>query len=333
MLAFQAMRHWVMMGLLHGLLLLSLAGRVAAQVTPSQKPLVSEWRLVAHASHIFHGKLAPAASVDVYVRGDQYFAWRLEKVTALKGPLPPSANALFYTTRSSASKLAERVTALQGTEVVIFATKRDDSFAFLTRTKDYPPKPLYLAFHEEPEAIQPMSAELLASLREELKNQERIAAVFPRSAAAKPDRYHAQVKRWIGGLFKEATAQPAIDELSKLGVKAVPSLIRLMDDRRPLAKRMLGFPNPPRPLGAPPTGSAADFESHFHFSADLAVDAIANLLKMITDEEVDFLRAGSTEEQRKAMVRAWRIYLYYTYADTGYANKNESPMTTVNPVY
>ena len=283
--------------------LLPVISRIEAQALPSKEPRTPEWRLVARATHILQGTVMPAAAdPEPDALSKYYLNFRIAQARALKGKITPSEPDVTVSAYTPiAPNLPAKIGSLYGKEVVVFARKVPG------RSNRYD------AHSEEPNAIMVSSPRLVASLKEELEHQARIAAFFPRSPAAKPDRYHSRVKAIIEKLHA-SPQQKAVDELDRMGAKAVPSLIRLMDDRRPLPKyyELLAFRHNPPPPGAPPIGPPTIPESHAYYRPPTVVDLVATVLTVITNEGFGSLHHGGTEEERQAEVRGWRVYLYYT---------------------
>ncbi len=90
--------------------------------------------------------------------------------------------------------------------------------------------------------------------------------------------------------------QALFDQLIAMGPEAVPTLVALMDDRRPLAWSGISLEN-----RAPDA-----FEAVRHYGPVLMVDALAAVLSQITGEHFGFIYNGATEAERAATVAGWR---------------------------
>jgi len=90
--------------------------------------------------------------------------------------------------------------------------------------------------------------------------------------------------------------QALFDQLIAMGPEAVPTLVALMDDRRPLAWSGISLEN-----RAPDA-----FEAVRHYGPVLMVDALAAVLNQITGEQFGFIYNGATEAQRAATVAGWK---------------------------
>lgn len=90
--------------------------------------------------------------------------------------------------------------------------------------------------------------------------------------------------------------QALFDQLIAMGPEAVPTLVALMDDRRPLAWSGISLEN-----RAPDA-----FEAVRHYGPVLMMDALAAVLSQITGEHFGFIYNGATEAERAATVAGWR---------------------------
>jgi hypothetical protein len=100
------------------------------------------------------------------------------------------------------------------------------------------------------------------------------------------------------GTSSEATQARLFARLEALGPSAVPAMIELMDDRRPLRFRSLALTNK----------SPDAFEGRRFYGPELMVDAIAAVINQITGKHFGFICNGATEAERRAEVSAWRGY-------------------------
>jgi hypothetical protein len=139
----------------------------------------------------------------------------------------------------------------------------------------------------------------------------RRAAILSTAAlllcAAAPSRplHYEEVKRILDRLAElparptaEAEQENLFERLEALGPSAVPAMIDLMDDRRPLRFHSIGL-----------TNHAADaFEGRRLYGPELIVDAVAAILNQITGENFGFIYNGATDAERRAAVAGWRRY-------------------------
>ena len=116
---------------------------------------------------------------------------------------------------------------------------------------------------------------------------ERVKAIIETIVALPPGR--GSIDRQ-GELF---------DELIGMGPTAVPAIIALLDDRRPLPVGQISLVN-----------LAPDaFEGRRHYGPKLMVEALAAVLNHITGQHFGFIYNGATESERASAVIGWREWL------------------------
>jgi hypothetical protein len=196
----------------------------------------------------------------------------------------------YFTKPGSYSPSAERVIGLDRKQVLVF----------LLRVDDAPVTGWFFAGYN-PKALQPADPTVEKAVRDEVANQQRILAAYPRSKEALPDSHHQQVQALIRKMLNEQTQEAAFEKLERIGDAVVPSMIRLMDDRRHLAVRHIAFKN--RSPGA--------FEAYAQYAPELVVDAVASLLGYITGDDFGDLDNGGPDWLRARTVDGWRVYLHY----------------------
>ncbi|HEY9786287.1 MAG TPA: hypothetical protein V6D17_12850, partial [Candidatus Obscuribacterales bacterium] len=87
---------------------------------------------------------------------------------------------------------------------------------------------------------------------------------------------------------------------SEVTRKDVPSIVRVMDNDRPLAQAYAYVPNPPN-----------FFEAIAQYGPPRIVEAAAILLNHITGTSFRFVHNGGSESERVAEVNGWRVWSYY----------------------
>ena len=108
-----------------------------------------------------------------------------------------------------------------------------------------------------------------------------------------------KVRELIECMTQDSVSQFAsLQKLESLGTAAVPSLIRYMDDRRPLAESHIALCN----------YSPDAFELFRQYGPQAVVDALAAILNQLTGDSFGFIYNRRTEEARDQAVRGWRIY-------------------------
>ncbi len=136
----------------------------------------------------------------------------------------------------------------------------------------------------------------------EIALQTRIAADTMWADPFRAAPIFAKVERLVGALTDAQRQDQAVSELISLGRDAVPSLVLLMDDRKPVGRRALRLPNRDLPTS----------ELYRWYKPELVVDAVAALLNEITGQTFGSIQNGATEHQRATTVSAWRTFLYKT---------------------
>jgi hypothetical protein len=252
---------------------------------PSPSPLDPEWRLVAEADLIVRARLeAPKVQLERAIqtgKGDHELL-TLHVAEVVKGPPGiRTVQCAYWTGPQSYMPSPTDVLALDGREVLAFVHR-----GFLLQAKG---------------AIRRVEPGKAEQLRKEALNQRAIAKDFARLPAARPDEFEGTVRRLINKMLAEGTQQQAVYELQRLDRRAAPSVIRQMDDRRTLPDKHTQF------INTHPHG----FEGILHYSPKVVVDALATVLGDLTDESFGQIYNGGTEDERRQVVDAWRVYLHY----------------------
>lgn len=264
------------------------AGQAGREMEPT--PRYAGWRLVAQSDVIATGELeVPVKAIRAAIRAKKldYFPLKLHIHALVKGQ--PAVKVLavqFYPAEYAPS--VEAVIASNRRKVLVFLTLSDES------------KKYYFAGYT-PNALQSPKTDVVAKIRDEVANQARIADQFPQSLAAKPDAFDPKVKDLITTMRFPLTQQTAFDQLIELGPKAVPAMVRLMDDRRALGMERMALRN----------RSPDAFEAYAQYGPALIVDAMSTIAGYVTGENFRFLNNGGSQRERAAEVRAWRVYLFY----------------------
>jgi hypothetical protein len=266
-----------------------------------ERPLDSaqyiHWRLVAQSDLIVQGQIKvslPSLRASLDSKNYRYETLSLLVQDTLKGQArTKTLQVKFYTKADTYSPSPKQIMALNGKQALAFLIQVDDSSV----------KALYFAGNT-PYALQLHSASAAASIHREVVNQERIGRHFTNSPAAKPDSLHARVKALITAMLDARTETRAFEQLEAVGTAAVPSIIRLMDDRRPLPVQQISLINK----------SPQAFEAIRHYGPKVVEDALAAILEQITDESFGTIVNGGSGRERMRTVHGWRVYLHYQLA-------------------
>jgi hypothetical protein len=271
-----------------------LAPTVCAAQPPSPVPMYDRWKLVAQSDLILKAELrtpVEAISATLASKNYEYVTLHARIVGVLKGtPNSAEVEVKYYTMPASYTPSAQLVIGLDRKLVILF----------LLRVDDAPVTGWFFAGYN-PMALHPADPNAEKAVRDEVANQQRIVAAYPRSKEAVPDSHHQQVLALIRKMLDERTQEAAFEKLERMGKVAVPSMIRLMDDRHHLAVRHIAFKN--KFPGA--------FEAYAHYAPELVVDAVASLLGYITGDDFGDLDNGGPDWLRARTVDGWRVYLHY----------------------
>lgn len=118
----------------------------------------------------------------------------------------------------------------------------------------------------------------------------------PASVRSNVQQIVDQIANLPPGRASRDEQQALFDRLIAIGPEAAPTIVALMDDRRPLPMPAISLEN-----HAPDA-----FEGIRHYTPKQLVDALAAVLNQITGEHFGFIYNGATEAERTASVAAWR---------------------------
>lgn len=104
-------------------------------------------------------------------------------------------------------------------------------------------------------------------------------------------KLHKKVKALIDRTVISQYQQQSFDELYNLGKPAVPSIILLMEDYRPLPNRHTNSP-----------------QMHF-YGPKVVLDGLSTILTFITGESGGSIYNGGSARERKQSLDLWRLYL------------------------
>lgn len=269
------------------------AGAVAPRLLASYKlaaeaaEVSKSWELCAASAVITVGTLhVPVAELRAAQNGEgRYLVATLDVSETLKGERSDAVVISFYSEDKPYSPQSTALLALDGQPVLAFLTnpQNDDSGKRVR----------YFAGHAR-DAVRAASSADVADIRAEIARQERVL----RGWHSHPDwpRW-TEAKALIAKTLRRDTAEQAFKDLEKLGPQAVPAIIDLMDDRRPLGVRNLVLQNPPN-----------FFEATRIYGPQLVVDALAAILNQITATDFGGIESGGSEQERQLAVNGWRIY-------------------------
>lgn len=261
------------------------------------------WKLVGQSTYIVSGTFdAPANDLaDAQRSGSHHYVSIPIKVSkCLKGQnCPTEMTVRYYSDPSPYSPSSEAINSASGMPTILFLVQVDDPYVH----------GFYFAGHSE-YALQEYSKDIESQVAREIADQSNIGTAILHIYSPRRDPNYARVKKLLDLATSSATQTHAFEELESLGKSAVPAMIMLMDDRRPLAEPHISLTN----------RSPTAFEGIRHYGPKLVVDAADALLNQITGETFGNIANGGSERERTAAVRGWRIYLYHLLKDSGTTN-------------
>jgi hypothetical protein len=145
---------------------------------------------------------------------------------------------------------------------------------------------------------------LVAAVEDEISRQANIIGAFDQiSFAQKDDTIYPKVKDLVDKLVNPTTQDDALRQLEALGTPAIPSIICLMNDRRPLGHRDIEFRN----------DFPGAFEGSRHYRGANILDALNCLLNQMTGYYFGMTtvyrdtETNDSEEIRTHVLNGWRI--------------------------
>lgn len=268
--------------------------RLISKRQPLSSPQYEGWRLIARSDAIAGGRLIISANSiqnSIDSRNYKYETAVLSGQQMLKGEAKSeNINFQFYTEPNLLSPNPNGIIGLDSKK----------SIAFLADVSEDESPELYLL--DDSKSLMLYVHEIKNNITSEVENQNRIVESFNGSRSANPDEMHEKVLSLVEEMLDKKTEIWAFDSLEILGKKAVPSIIRLMDDRRPLPIKSIKFTNK----------SASSLEGVRHYSPELICDALSAILNQVTGENFGSIQNGGSERERVRTINGWRIYLHYS---------------------
>lgn len=173
--------------------------------------------------------------------------------------------------------------------------------AFLVHIQNERTNGFYL-IDSSPTSVMPLNELQLNLVRKEILNQKLINESYPNLSISKPDKLDITVKQLLNGLTNSDTQEDCWMKLLNMDSKAIPALIRAMDDKRAL------------PSGDFSSFSRKSFsvhDDHFHYSPQIIQDAVSIILNKLTRISFHTTMNGGTAKERKLDLSGWRVWLYY----------------------
>jgi hypothetical protein len=259
------------------------------------------WRLVAQSDLILEGQLmVPHDKIKQYLSDSStgYVDLNLliHNVYKGEGNNNQSIQISYYVEESKYNPSPEALMKMDQKNVIVVLT-----------TGDSGNKKLYFAGNT-PLALRPSDNAEIALFQNEIALQKRIVDEFPQHFQPSQIVLYDEVRILIQDLTINADIQEEnFKKLESLGEKAVPAIILLMDDRRPLPAKSISLENK----------WGNNFEAFRHYGPECVVDGLSAVLNQITGESFSFIYNGGSESARKHTVDGWKIYLYYLGVNPG----------------
>lgn len=262
---------------------------------PVPSPQYKDWQLVAKSDVIGTGQLSvPVKSIQDSLQSSKYRyeTLSLKNYQLIKGKSNKKVIDFITSTRPTIfSPQPKDIIGLDEKVVVVFLVYVNQ-----------PQNPRFYFAGHTPHSLLGHQQSIVSEISREVENQQRIIKSFPISRSSKPDNLHKKVASLIEQMVDPATESQAFEDLEKMGTSAVPSIIRLMDDRRPLPIKSItlhnNFPNA--------------FEAARHYRPEVVADALSAILNQITGVSFGSIYNGGSEQERARTINNWRIYLYYS---------------------
>ena len=285
----------------------AISAKPTSQTMVATSPAYSNWRMIAESGLIVRGRLlVPVRAIRSRLKSKQreYEVLHLQVHQLLKGNTSQKTLAIRYFVSTDADQPSTRtVLSLHNKEVVAIMEHPSDYYI----EGHVLPSPfagqLFLAGNSS-DSLQPDNRATTLRIQTEVQNQERIAANFSALPAARPDAFAPKVKALIEAMTHEKSEQQAFAGLEALGIQAVPSIIRLMNDRRRLPIPGIMLRNKARNA----------FEGARQYRPDVVVDAVAAILNQLVGESFGFIYNGASQRERQREVNGWRVFLQYRFS-------------------
>jgi len=258
---------------------------------PSTEP---SWKLIARSDYILTGTLKlPTEEIQEMASYSTswYFQISVDVQTTYKGnPTQDSFSFKAYFDAEKAGDILRLLDRRKDQVCILFVIERDARY-----TRGH-----YLTNGLGEESLRIAEPNFIEDVKNEIRHQQSILAEFEKSFKAEMMPHFKQVKKLISQMIDAETEHSAFRDLEKLGHDAVPAMILLMRDFRPLPITDIALKNPPD-----------HWDGFRHHSPKTVVDALAAILNQITGESFGFIYSGGSERERQRTVDGWRIYLHY----------------------
>lgn len=240
--------------------------------------------LIFKSEFIFEGTIkSPVTLIEEKLNTGMpdYVASTLVELTSLKGSLDKDEVIINNFTRENPYGVCVKNLLQTNDKKVIVFLVRPDAFS-----------EGFYYFSDSPNSLGMYSEEKSLYIKQVLQDQENDLKSFnSKYSHLKKHRLHRKIRRLINKSLKPKYKQSAFDEITRLGKPAIPYLILLLDDYRPLSP---GFTMSPYSL---------------HYGPEVVVDELATILSYLTEKHFASIYNGGSKREREHAIRAWRLYL------------------------
>lgn len=266
---------------------------------PEGTPL---WKLVAQSDVVIEGTVEVPATLAKASKS--YVSLPVAEAELLKGNwATPKLLITHYASRPAADYMVpqEKLEAQQEKKSVAFLAIVDEA-----RENGAGEKPMLFFAGYTKDALQPSSPQFLEQVRKEIAAQAKLLQSFSTSALAKPDARHAAVAALIEQMVVEKTEAKAFEKLEEMGLAAVPSIIRLLDDRRELPLKYIRLNN---------KGAVGAFEGFRQYGPATVGEALDAILNQLTGEDFGGSWFYNNLRAHRKSVAGWRVWLAHQKSD------------------
>ncbi len=212
-------------------------------------------------------------------------------INCLKGPCGSlqTLTLRYYTKGAPYNPDPSKIIAASGKKAMLFLAQVDEGDK----------QSSYFAGHTG-NALQQYSAALNTRVRTLVNEQADIPRRIACMNIPANDTLYPKVKSLVDAMTSADSQFKAFKELEALGAPALPAMVSLMNDRRPLAYRQISLAN----------HNPKAFEAVRHYGPQLTVDALAALANQIDGGNFGFIMNGGSERERVFAWLGWQIHLY-----------------------
>lgn len=266
-----------------------------------------DWSLIAKSHIIATGQLsAPIVDIQKCLTSNEhkYIELIVKCDRVLKGNVKSDFTIRWYSRPENYRPSPKSIIAYNEKKVLVFLTQIDTEAVSIPGfpTLDQPAKSELFFAGYTPYSLCLADANFIKQIQQEITYQQGVLERFEELYPPMEIPFYKKVKQLIDATTQENTQMAAFRNLEELGLKAVPAIILLMDDRRDLAVSSISLRNDPN-----------HWEAIRHYGPKMVVDAMDAILNQITRESYGSISNGGSERARTEAINGWRIYLHKTH--------------------